>query len=441
MDGINKSTVPSDYFSLDEMKEKKGAAHSGREVSVSSDDEVFIDNDDPDIPRKSISDFRVGSLNSNDSGQFSLSDDLEFASKIGAGGFGSVWLVQSEDGSDKYAFKLPYNSEAMTSELEKMDTAGEHRNIMKSFGLAEIDGKQGILMEYVPGEDLSGLLPEMTSKYLQGTLSHSQFWGSIQYILKETLSGIRHLEKQGCAHQDIKLQNIRVHEEKLIPVIIDFGNLTRFGERGSIGTELYSTPESLSDPDEIEVSDKFDSYSIGQITYSLLSGVVNPGVDSFFTAGAEYDDLAASERAALLFRLHLAMKEFQQSESSGEYQQALKPISGDELDKSLQEIFADSEKLTKAMDRAYSKPGNENIPLDIMLEKELPETLLREGMVGHYRSGYQSSLTQFINRALHPDPELRLNASEALKQEFITDPLIDDESARKVIGSVLAMKS
>lgn len=422
--------------------------------------------------RKRFNDFSINSLKSNDSGQHSMSENLEYSKTIGQGGFGKIWLVESDNPSDKFAFKVPFNPKSLPIELEKMDLAGHHPNIIKAFGIADIGGKQGILMEYIPGEDLSLLLPKMTQHYLDGTLSHSEFWGTVQFILKEILTGIRHLEKRGCAHQDIKPHNIRVHNDSLIPIIMDFGNLGIFGQAGEIGTELYSPSELLASHENTKITDKFDTYAVGQIIYSLFSSIVNPGVVSFFTAGAKYDDLHACERHMLIIRLHLAMKKYQKIELSGKYQTALTPISQKELETelkvNLQQTFKDIDKITITLEREYSKFDNTNIsleeipletmiekaytrfkkkkkalfeiPLDMMLENELPKILTRENMVGHYRSGYQSSLVKFINSTLHPNPDSRLNAKEALQHEFISDPLLEDKPAKKVIRKVFEIR-
>lgn len=444
MDGISKSTSisTSSYYSLDDKTEKEDVTYLNRNVSLVSKEDVFmkgsqLSKESSEFFEKKIDNYKIERLDRNDSGQFSISDDLKFTKELGEGGFGVVWLVDSCGENNQYAFKLPFVAQHLKPELDKMDKVGHHPNLIKSFGIAEVGGKEGILMEYIPGEDLSKLLPEITEQYLQGTLSHSNFWGIIQFILKGILSGLSYLEQQGYAHQDIKPQNIRIHEEKLIPIIIDFGSLAEFGEKGKIGTELYSTPESFSSCEGAEVFDKCDTYSIGQMTYSLLSNIINPGVENFFTAGAKYDDLKSSERMGLLFRLHLAMKKFQEVESSGVYQKALNPISQDELDN----IFknTDQEELTKALGKEYDKAGNEGVPLDFMLEK-LSTTLVRENMVGHYRAGYESSLVKFINLSLHPNPDLRINATDALRQEFITDPLIDDQYAKKIIGDTFQMR-
>lgn len=217
------SSSSSSYYSfgclyMDKSEEKKDVTHLDRSVSSSSNDECFFtDNQSSsEYVKKSIDELKVNPLKSNDSGQCSISEDLKCTKKIGQGGFSEVWLAESIEGVDKYAFKVPFRVkylEAESEKIEKIEKIGEHPNIIKLFGIVDVDDNKGILMEYIPGNDLSKLLPELTERYLQGIISHSNFWGTIQFIVKEILSGISCLEQQGYAHQDIKPQNIVIHEK------------------------------------------------------------------------------------------------------------------------------------------------------------------------------------------------------------------------------------
>ncbi len=394
------------------------------------------------LSSKSIEQYSVHFRRSVDSGQMSMSENLECVKKIGRGGYGEVWLVRdagAEGAEDEQAWKVPFNQNGLEAEQEKFSRIGHQPNIVSCLGIAEIDGQYGLLMEYIPGMDLSDYLPEMVAQYLRGSLSHADFWGAVQYIIKETLTGIGFLEESGYVHQDIKPGNIRVHREKLMPVIVDFGNLACFGEAHTVGTELYSPPESLTNSECVKVSDKFDTYSVGQIVYSLLAMITDSGIKHLFTAGARYDDIIACERAGLLMRLRRAMQDYQRMDAAGEYHKALTPITTKELQSRLHGVLTGREKLTRQLQEAYSREGNANIPLDCMLSKKLPKIVAGQIRVGRYGAGYESSLVKFVNAALHPAPSMRLNARTALKQPFLSDPLYGDEiAAKKVLQQVFA---
>ena len=118
-----------------------------------------------------------------------MSENLECVKQIGRGGHSEVWLVRIDDAMNEHAWKVPFNQHRLADELEKLNRIGQQRNIVSCLGIAEIGGRQGLLMEYIPGMDLSGYLPEMVDQYLCGTLSHTDFWSAIQYIIKEITDG------------------------------------------------------------------------------------------------------------------------------------------------------------------------------------------------------------------------------------------------------------
>lgn len=391
------------------------------------------------LSSKSIDQYSIHSTESVDSGQVSMSENLERIKLIGRGAFGEVWLVRADGTLDEHALKIPFNHSKLEAELEKLLRLGQQRNIVSCLGIADIDGQQGLLMEYIPGMDLDDFLPEIVDQYLWAALSHADFWGGVQYIIKEMLTGIQFMEESGFVHQDIKPKNIRIHQEKLRPVIVDFGNSAPIGAAHTIGTEFYSPPESLANAGCAVLSDKFDTYAVGQIIYTLLAMITDHGVEHFFTANARYDDVSSRERAGLLMRLHQSMHHYQTMDDAGEYRKALTPITTKELHGQLQAALGRHEQLVEELQDAYARPGHAHIPLDCMLTKKLPEIVAGKIRVGRYQAGYESSLVKFVNAALHPAPGMRLNARTALQQPFLSDPLYHDElSGKNIVKRVFA---
>lgn len=382
---------------------------------------------------KSIGQYLIHSTGSVDSGQVSMSENLERIKMIGRGGFGEVWLVRVDGTLDELAWKIPSNYSSLEAEHEKLLRIGHQRNIVSCLGIGEIDGQQGLLMEYIPGMDLSDFLPETVDQYLRSALSHSDFWGAVQFIIKETLTGIQFLEDGGFVHQDIKAKNIRIHQEKLLPVIVDFGNSACFGEEHTIATEFSSPPESLANAGCAELSDKFDTYAVGQIVYTLLSMITDHGIEHFFTANARYEDVTTKNREVLLLRLLKSMQQYQSMDACGECRKALTPITPEEFQDRLHDALVRHDHLVEELHSAYSRDGKAEIPLERMLTEELPEIVAGKINVGRYRAGYESSLVKFVNAALHPAPEMRLNARTALQQPFLSDPLYSDELSGKTI--------
>ncbi|WP_419536518.1 protein kinase domain-containing protein [Endozoicomonas sp.] len=357
---------------------------------------------------------------------------------IGRGGFGQVWkVVDAMDSSRELAFKVALQDvDQVKQECQIMHLIGAHPNIVNCYGMTEIDGQSGMLLDYIPGADLSTVMDTLIEQYHSGKITHSRFWGTIQHLIRDVVDVLRHLETQGYCHQDIKPKNIRISSKDLKAFVLDFGSLDKIGEQQRVGSEFYTSPEFYTSGGTSTISDKVDCYSIGQILYSIFSNVTNPRGDDLFTAGAEYGDITLSSRMALMWRLKQSMQKYQASDqATGEWQTALKPVDFHAVDLKLNE----PDLFDALLEAKYSTPGNEAMPLDIMIEavdadlKELRTRFLS----GFHGAGGATSVVDFINRNLHPSSDGRLNASSALKHDFLTDIMCDDASIKKVLKAAL----
>ncbi len=328
------------------------------------------------------------------------------------------------------------DTDQLKQECQAMHLIGSHPNIVKCYGMTEIDGQSGMLLDYIPGADLSTVIDTLIEQYHSGKITHSRFWGTIQHLIREVVDVLRHLETHGYCHQDIKPKNIRISSKDLKVFVLDFGSLDKIGEQQNAGSEFYTSPEFYASDGTSTISDKVDCYSIGQILYSIFSNVTNPGGDDLFTAGADYGDITLSSRMSLMWRLKQSMRKYQaRDEETGEWQTALKPVDFHAVDLKLN----DSDLFDALLEAKYSRPGNEAIPLDIMLEtvnvdlKELRARFLS----GFHGAGGATSVVDFINRNLHPSPGDRFNASNALDHDFLTDFMCDDASVKKALKAAL----
>jgi calcium-dependent protein kinase len=93
-------------------------------------------------------------------------------------------------------------------------------------------------------------------------------------LIKAVLTCVNYCHKQGIVHRDLKPENILIEANKEFDQIkiIDFGTAMKF-EEGQIiteklGTPYYIAPEILSR----KYTNKVDVWSVGVITYILLSG-------------------------------------------------------------------------------------------------------------------------------------------------------------------------
>lgn len=94
-----------------------------------------------------------------------------------------------------------------------------------------------------------------------------------RFLIKQILSTLQYIHKQGVAHRDIKLDNIMVDENMNIK-FIDFG----FAARGNIyslteryGTQTYLAPEIRRG--EVYDGTKADAFSTGVVLYILVRGI------------------------------------------------------------------------------------------------------------------------------------------------------------------------
>ena len=143
-----------------------------------------------------------------------------------------------------------------------------HPNIVQVYdaGEAELDGREAsyIVMEYVPGGDLKGLIDK------RGKLSEAE----LARLGDEVCAGLTHAHERGVIHRDIKPHNILLDENGHARVS-DFGiaralDATQATRTGAyLGTALYSSPEQLRGK---KATPQSDIYSLGATLYQAAVG-------------------------------------------------------------------------------------------------------------------------------------------------------------------------
>ncbi|MBF0445624.1 MAG: serine/threonine protein kinase [Magnetococcales bacterium] len=136
-----------------------------------------------------------------------------------------------------------------------------HPNIVKYIELVNNDSMALIVMEHLAGKTLKSWIEDKHHFSIQEGVD----------ILKQLLSALEHIHKNGITHRDIKPENIFLFTDGLIK-IIDFGISYPIGKSKSQIEHVQGTPAYMA-PEQIISSQNSlhtDLFSAGVILYELL---------------------------------------------------------------------------------------------------------------------------------------------------------------------------
>jgi serine/threonine-protein kinase len=205
----------------------------------------------------------------------------ELEELVGTGGMSSVYRAHDRLLERNVALKVLH--EQFTGEGDYVERFRRearavaqlsHPNIVTVIDRGEQDSRQFIVFEYIPGENLKGLVERV------GPLPERD---ALQLGL-QIARGLAFAHDQGLVHRDVKPQNVLLTEEGRAKVT-DFGiarshdvggGLTRTGT--VMGTSDYIAPEQARGAHADEQS---DVYSLGAVLYELLTGEVPFSGDNF----------------------------------------------------------------------------------------------------------------------------------------------------------------
>nr|XP_046172031.1 death-associated protein kinase 2-like isoform X1 [Oncorhynchus gorbuscha] len=206
-----------------------------------------------------------------------VEDYYEIGEVLGSGHFGQVRAVLERASGVRWAGKflklrrsassrLGLERKSVEREVEILQSL-QHANVMALRDVFESRAEVVLIVELISGGELFDFIAEKES------LSEEE---AIEF-LKQILKGVGFMHTKNIAHFDLKPENIML-ADKMMPhphiKIIDFGLAHRLkqGEeyRSLSGTPQYIAPEVINyEP----LSEAADMWSIGVITYILLSGL------------------------------------------------------------------------------------------------------------------------------------------------------------------------
>ena len=197
---------------------------------------------------------------------------------LGRGGMATVVLARHVDLGTLHALKIPQ----LVAEglLERFVQEGRlqarlrHPNIVAVTDVVRIGPLPGLVMEYVQGPNLRGLLDRYQPNLQQ-----------IDLIADQVMSALEFAHDRQIVHRDVKPENVllAVEDEQVIVKVSDFGlakvvgefldggrqHPTRTGQ--TMGTPAYMAPEQQLDA--LRVDHRADIFSLGAVLYELVSGV------------------------------------------------------------------------------------------------------------------------------------------------------------------------
>jgi serine/threonine protein kinase len=188
--------------------------------------------------------------------------------KLGEGGMGVVYKAEDTKLKRSVALKfLPRGLEAHEPERARFvqeaqaASALNHPNVCTIYDIADQDGQQFIVMEFVDGKTLRQVIPVQK---MQDAVGYAIQIGE----------ALQEANSKGVVHRDIKTDNIMVNTKNQVKVM-DFGlaklkgSLKLTKTSSTVGTLAYMAPEQIQGE---EVDARSDIFSFGVVLYEMLTG-------------------------------------------------------------------------------------------------------------------------------------------------------------------------
>ena len=198
--------------------------------------------------------------------------NYELLEQIGAGAHGAVFRARHVRLEREVAIKLLLNAAGAAVEefLNEMRIIGklDHPHIVRATDAGEHDGIYFLVMEFVPGLDVSTLLREVGPLPVADACE----------VIRQTALGLEVAHANALVHRDVKTSNLLFTCRGQIK-LLDLGLATiasgpattgpsKIGPRG---TADYMAPEQWAEASTVSAS--ADIYSLGCTLFKLLAGV------------------------------------------------------------------------------------------------------------------------------------------------------------------------
>ncbi len=181
-----------------------------------------------------------------------------------------VWLVEDDAGTPFVAKVFRPGFEGRRDILEILHGLEPNRDIVPVVSHGRADGRLYVVLEYVPGGNLRGLMQP-------GVPASTDL---VREVLTQLVSALERLHGKGIEHQDLKPGNVLVRSRQPLDLVLaDFGVATQASEtvratRLAGMTWAYAPPEAFSlQREELMLwRGKYDAWALGVIVVELLTG-------------------------------------------------------------------------------------------------------------------------------------------------------------------------
>ncbi len=207
--------------------------------------------------------------------------DHEVLGLIGRGGSGTVYKARHRLTGRIEAVKVLHPAAAENGEHAerflreiRLQASLQHPNIASVFNAQHVEGRLVMVMEYVEGASLRGLIeagplpPELATR-----------------IAIQALNALDHAHGHGLIHRDIKPENMLITPDGEVK-LTDFGlakmvhTIDPTHTMAPVGTMLYVSPEQIRASKAID--GRADIYSTGAVLYEMVTGRPPFPGDSFY---------------------------------------------------------------------------------------------------------------------------------------------------------------
>ena len=210
-----------------------------------------------------------------------LKDKYRLIRRLGAGGFGVVYLATHTDFKGERAVKIlheqfTYEDRVVARFFREAKAIYNLNgpNIVKLEDYGELpSGQPFMVMEFAAGDDLGEILEREHTLEIRRSLS----------IVRQVAIALVEASREGILHRDLKPENIIVNKTQYRGEevkVLDFGiakilndpSTSLTGTNMIIGTPEFMSPEQWEKKDSID--SRADIYSLGVILFNCLTGLL-----------------------------------------------------------------------------------------------------------------------------------------------------------------------